>query len=189
MHYINVPMKAPRYNASCSPSSGAVVSKIEELRLVLMDPRTGKAQKQQALMFLVHFVQDLHQPLHVGDTGYRGGTRLQVRFFDLGSNLHRVWDSQAIEWHSRDEDPWFRELEAMVTPANVAVWSRGTVEDWATESLADAKVAYRLPGSDGSIEPGARLGEEYCRTALPIIQRRLTQAGVRLAWILNQIFR
>ncbi len=156
-------MKAPRYNASCSPSSGAVVSKIEEFRLVLINPRAGKEQKQEALMFLVHFIQDLHQPLHVGDAGFRGGTRLQVQFFNVGSNLHRVWDSQVIEWHSRDEDQWFRELEAMVTPANVAALSKGTVEDWATESLNDARLAYRHPGGNEFIEPGSRLGEEYCR--------------------------
>ncbi len=140
-------------------------------------------------MFLVHFIQNLHQPLHVGDDGYRGGTRLQVRFFDLGSNLHRVWDPQVIQWHSRDENQWLRELEALVTLANVAAWSGGTVEDWATESLADARVAYRLPGTDELITPGTRLGDEYCRFAPRIIQRRLAQAGVRLAWSLNQVFR
>ena len=156
---------------------------------MLIDLRAGKARKQQALMFLVHFVQDLHQPLHVGDTGARGGTRFQVRFFDVGSNLHRVWDTQIIERHSRNEDQWLRELEALATPANVATWSKGTPEDWATESLADARLAYRLPGSDEFIKPGAKLGEEYCRFALPIIQRRLEQAGMRLAATLNALFR
>ncbi len=153
------------------------------------DPRAGKTQKQQALMFLVPFIQDLHQPLHVGDAGFRGGTRLQVRFFDLGSNLHRVWDSQVIEWHSRDEDQWFRELEALAIPANVAAWSRGTVEDWATESLADARLAYRLPGSEESIEPGARLGEEYCRFALPKIRRGLAKSAIRFAATLNALYK
>ncbi len=178
-HYVDVPITEPRYDPKYCPPGGCVVSKIEEFRRVLIDPRAGKAEKQQALMFLVHFLQDLHQPLHIGDNGDHGGTRLQVRFFNVGSNLHRVWDSQIIQWHSRDEEQCFRELGALATPANVTTWSRGTVEDWATESLADARLAYRLPGSDELIKPGTRLGEEYCRFTLPIIQRRLAQAGVR----------
>jgi len=60
----------------------------------------GPGGGQEALKFLIHFVEDLHQPLHVGDTGSRDGNRIQFRFFDLGSNPHRVWDSQVIEWHS-----------------------------------------------------------------------------------------
>ncbi len=188
-HYVDVPITEPRYDPRYCPPGGCVVSKIHEFRQVLLDPSAGKAKKKQALMFLVHFIQDLHQPLHVGDAGYRGGTRLQVRFFDVGTNLHRVWDSQIIQWRSRDENQWLRELEVLATSEKVAEWSRETVEEWATESLADAKLAYRLPSSDELIKPGTRLGEEYCRFALPIIQRRLAQAGIRLAWTLNQLLK
>jgi len=80
-------------------------------------------------------------------------------------------------------------LEALVTPEKVAAWSRGTVEDWATESLADARLAYHIPGGVDLIRPGTTLGEEYCRFAPPIIQRRLAQARVRLAWMFNQMFK
>lgn len=71
---------------------------------MLRDPEASKAQKQLALKFLVHLIQDSHQPLHVGDNGNRGGTQLQVRFFNIGTNFHRLWDSQIMEWHtSRDK--------------------------------------------------------------------------------------
>ena len=70
---------------------------------MLQDPRAGRGEKQEALKFLVHFIEDLHQSLHVGDTGSRGGNDIQARFFNVGSNLHRVWDFQIIERYTEDE--------------------------------------------------------------------------------------
>jgi hypothetical protein len=70
-----------------------------------------------------------------------------------------------------------------------AAWSKGSIEDWATESLADAKLVYRLPGTDILIASGTKLGEDYCRFALPIIQWRLAQSAVRVAFALNRIFK
>ncbi len=67
-------------------------------------------------------------------------------------------------------------------------WGRGPPEDWATESLEAARIAYRLP-SGQLVRPGTRLGDDYCEMALPIIQQQLGQAGVRLAWVLNGVFR
>lgn len=188
-HYVDVPISAPRYDPRFCPPDGCIVSKIEDLRRVLQDPRASRAKKQQALKFLVHFIQDVHQPLHVGDTGSRGGNTIQVRFFGLGTNLHQVWDFRIMEWHSRDEATWLRELNVLATSEMTAEWSKGTVEDWANESLALARLAYRLPGTGTLIKSGTKLGEEYCWFALPIVQRRLAQAGVRLAWTLNEIFR
>jgi hypothetical protein len=63
----------------------------------------------------------------------------------------------------------------------VSMWSNGTVVDWATESLMEANLAYRLPGTDRLIASGTKLGEDYCRFALPIIELRLAQSAVRVA--------
>ena len=95
-HYVNVPLSEPRYDPKFCQPGGCVVSKVEDFKRVLFAPKVSRADKQEALKFLVHFIEDLHQPLHVGDTGSRGGNLVQVRFFDVGSNLHRVWDSQII---------------------------------------------------------------------------------------------
>lgn len=187
-HYVNVPISEPRYDPRfCSPE-GCVASKIDDFRHVLRDPRASRRSKQRALKFLIHLIQDIHQPMHVGDTESRGGNLLQVRFFGVGSNLHKVWDSQIIEWHGSDEAVWLAELNAIATPAVAQSWSRGSVEDWASESLEEARLAYRLPGNDKPMKPGARLGSKYCRFALPIIQKRLAQAGIRIASVLNEVF-
>jgi hypothetical protein len=186
-HYVNVPMAADRYDPKFCQPGGCVVSKIEDFRRILSDTRAGRNNRVQALKFLIHLIADLHQPLHVGDNHDRGGNLLQVRFFDIGSNLHRVWDSQVIERHTVNEQVWLWDLTYIANPTMVREWSRGTPEDWATESLLVAKSAYRLPGSQSIIRPGTNLGNAYYSFALPIIQRQLAKAGVRLAFVLNQV--
>ncbi len=188
-HFVNVPLSVGRYDARyCSPK-GCVVSKIEDFRRILLSPNERKLQKQQALKFLIHFIADLHQPLHVGDNGDQGGNRLQVRFFGEGSNLHRVWDSDVINRHTRNENVWRWDFDYVANPKMVAQWSKGTPADWATESLLAAKEAYRIPAGGKMMRPGARLGNEYYRFALPLIRTQLAKAGVRTAFILNAIFR
>jgi hypothetical protein len=188
-HYVNVPITDSRYDSKYCQSGGCVVSKIEDFKRVLQDPKAGKTEKQQALKFLIHFITDLHQPLHVGDTGSRGGNDIQVRFFNVGSNLHRVWDSQIIERHTSDERVWLWDLNGVTSPKLAAEWSKGTPEDWATESLQIAKEAYCLPGTKAVMKSGTKLGDDYCRMALPIIQRQLAKAAVRIAFVLNAIFK
>ncbi len=188
-HYVNVPISEPLYDPKSCQAGGCVASKIEDFKRVLLDPKAGKIEKQRALKFLIHFIQDLHQPLHIGDTGSRGGNLIQVRFFDAGSNLHRVWDSQIIEHHSQNEGVWLWELNGLANPKKAVEWSKGNPEDWATESLADAKLAYRTPGGDALLRSGAKLGDDYCIFALPIIQRQLAKSGVRVAATLNAILK
>jgi hypothetical protein len=146
----------------------------------LQNPKAGRAEKQEALNFLVHFIEDLHQPLHIGDTGSRGGNQIQVRFYNIGSNLHRVWDSQIIERYTTDERQLLGDLKGIATSRSAAEWSKGTPEDWATESLQMAKRAYCLPGIQTVIKSGTALGDDYCMMALPIIQIQLAKAGVRV---------
>jgi nuclease S1 len=188
-HFVNVPISAERYDSRyCSPK-GCVVGKIEEFRRILQNPGAEKLQRQQALTFLIHLITDLHQPLHVGDNNDQGGNHLQVRFFGTGSNLHRVWDSQVMERHTNNEKVWLWDFDFVANPKLVAQWSKGVPEDWATESLLIAKEAYRLPGSGNAMRSGARLGNEYYRFALPVIRSQLAKAGIRIAFVLNSIFR
>jgi hypothetical protein len=71
-HYANLPITESRYDAKFCQPKGCVVSKIEDFRRVLLDPNATRKERQQALKFLVHYLQDLHQPVHVGDNGNRG---------------------------------------------------------------------------------------------------------------------
>jgi hypothetical protein len=189
-HYVNVPLDQPRYDdrfAGDEPSKGYIVPKIRELRVVLKDRSRPVEERRQALRFLVHLVEDLHMPLHVGENRDKGGNNLQVRWFDRGSNLHRVWDSGIIDHAGRGEDGWLADLIAMDTDEARRQFQGGSVEDWATESLLAARQAYQDPATGQRIKPGAKLGDAYQERSLPVAKRRLYQAGARLAWVLNEV--
>ncbi len=188
-HYVNVPISAPRYDARFCQNGNCVVDKIKHYRTVLADRKASKSDRARALLFLVHFIEDVHQPLHVGDKKDNGGNLTQIQFLGEGVNLHRLWDSTLISDFSRDDSVWVESIDPLLTRENVEDWSKGSVESWADESLQDAKLAYHFPpGSARPIESGDRLGRDYARFALPIIRLRLAQAGVRVANELNAIF-
>lgn len=188
-HFVNIPISAKRYDSRYCSRKGCIVSKIDDFMQILQNPKADKGQKHDALKFLIHLVADLHQPLHVGDHNNLGGNRLQVLFFGEGSNLHRVWDSQVMDRHTKSENVWLWDFDFVANPKMVAEWSKGTPEDWATESLLVAGDAFRLPGSGRMIRSGERLGNEYYRFALPVIRTQLARAGIRTAFILNAIYR
>lgn len=189
-HYVNVPISEARYHARfCPAQAGCVVSAIREQEKILADRNAPVEKRREALRFVVHFIQDMHQPLHVGDHGDRGGNDTQVQYFDKGSNLHRVWDSGLIESYSDDEIVWLQELLLQTGGVSYERWSRGTLESWADESLQAAKRAYRAPGSTGPMKSGTKLGQSYLDDNLPIVRERLTRSSIRVASELNRIFR
>lgn len=185
-HFINLPVHQARgdWRPFCPPS-GCVVSIIPEMAARLRNPALPRAERAEALKFLVHFVGDLHQPLHVGDRGDRGGNEVPVVFLDRPSNLHSVWDTPLI-LYLLDQHPQARQrLTQRITWWTRRMMERGTFEDWAWESHAISRdVAYRhLPDGDPAL-----LGEAYARVAAPAVQLQLQRAGVRLARVLNEAF-
>ena len=187
-HYVNVPITESKYDRKYEDAKGGVVSKIGEFQKVVGDPTVPRLQRQEALKFLIHFVEDLHQPVHVGHRDDRGGNNFQVQFFGKGSNLHRVWDTDLIEHNKRSQNDYVQALESLITPELAIEWTKGTVEDWANESLTIAKTAYLVPGTTTELRSGAKLGQAYYQANLPLAEQRLAQSGVRLASLLNAIF-
>jgi hypothetical protein len=156
-HYVDVPLDEPRYDRKWSADDTkhvCVVDKINEFRLVVKDKSKSTEERRFALRFLLHCIQDLHQPCHVGDNHDRGGNDTQVRWFDIGTNMHRLWDTNIIEWNTKSEDIWLTELGELNTAENQAKWMAGTVEDWATESLLAAREAYLVPGTEKRVKSG-----------------------------------
>jgi hypothetical protein len=184
-HFVNVPITASEYDAKFCSKRGCVVSKLKQFQGILKDKSRSLEDRRMALRFVVHLVGDLHQPFHVGDNHDQGGNGLQVRFFGSGSNLHKVWDSDLIEKVNHSERQWLDVLQKLDTPESREKYMSGVPEDWATESLLAAKKAYRLPDRDQQIESGESLGAEYLDENIHVVRLRLCQAGLRLAWVLN----
>jgi nuclease S1 len=187
-HYVNVPITEKGYNPDFCQAQGCVVGKIPDFVATLKDPKSTRDQKREALKFLVHCVQDMHQPVHVGDRGDRGGNDLQVQFFDEGSNLHRVWDSGLLDRVVHDEGKTFDRLKPAFTDDFVKANSPGSVIDWANESHAAARDAYNDPTTGEPLKKGAKLGEDYQARNIPVAERRVLQAAARLARLLNEAF-
>ncbi len=188
-HFINVPIRDAHFDPKLIEDDNNVVVKIKQYRKVLADRSKPKQDRQRALLFLVHFVSDVHQPLHVGNNDDHGGNDTQVQFFGEGTNLHRLWDSDLIHRVGGDDHAWAARVGREITPKSAEAWSKGSVDDWADESFQAAKLAYRpLDDAPKLIPRGFKLGEDYLRRAEPIVVELMARASVRLADELNAIF-
>jgi nuclease S1 len=185
-HYVNVPLTASGYAPSFCAHDDCVVARIGAFSRVLSDRSASADKRLLALRFVVHLVADVHQPFHVGDNGDRGGNDLQLRFYRRGTNLHKLWDRDLLERFSSDEDTWAKSVEALLLPNDVRAWTGGSPADWANESLAIAKLAYTGFTGGDPMTSGAQIGAEYEAAALPLVRRRLAQAAVRLASLLDE---
>ena len=185
-HYINVPITEARFSDKFCPEGGCVVRKLVEFRKVLADRNAPRADRRKALRFVAHFVEDMHQPVHVGDKSDRGGNDTQVRFFDDGSNVHRVWDSDLLRHAYPDEEAVLKAIKEAAAEPEAETWASGSVDDWADESFQAAKKAYEDPKTGRTLRPGSKLGDEYQAANLPVARKRLAQSAVRLARVLNE---
>jgi len=184
-HFVNIPYAASSYDPvrDCrpTPKGDCVVAAIERFKAILADRSQSRRRRSEALIFLVHLVGDIHQPLHCADRDDAGGNKTAVTFFGTATNLHMVWDVGIIEKHAFDWGQHVRELEENgLIPKPSAGQQRGSVADWAWEThVAAVNVAYAIP-ADGA------LGDAYYQRSLPIVQRQLALAGIRLARILRE---
>jgi S1/P1 Nuclease len=188
-HYVDLPLDEPRYDSRFSgdvSTKGCVVDKINEFRLTFKDSSKSVEDRRFALRFLVHCLEDMHQPCHLGDNDDKGGNRTQVRFFEKGTNMHALWDTGMIERVSKSEDVWLADLSQLDTPEARQEAMKGTVEDWATESLLAARQAYVVPETGKRLKSGQKLGDAYQNANLPVLRKRMYEGGVRLAMVLNE---
>jgi hypothetical protein len=185
-HFVDIPYDASRYDPArdCqeSPRGDCVIQAIGRLRGVLADGSQSREARARALKFLVHFVGDIHQPLHCAERSHdRGGNDVMVFFFGNRVALHAVWDTSIIDKRVFNWGEYVRYLEEEWFPKeDAAKLAKGGPVDWALESHAIAvKVVYAIPGD-------FNLGEDYYKKALPVVDRQLAAAGVRLAKLLNE---
>jgi nuclease S1 len=189
-HFVNVPIWSSHYRPRDCRSRGCVVSKIPEFRAILADRHAPRLRRRQALRFFVHLVQDLHQPMHVADRNDRGGNDLQLQLGRFeATNLHQLWDSGLLRRRYRRETELVPALEELAAAPEARAWLEGTIEDWADESLEVGRRAYLNPGSNVSLRSGDTIGRAYEEANVPLALKRLSQAGVRLAALLEETLR
>jgi S1/P1 Nuclease len=184
-HYIDIPIDKPHLDmARDCPNGDCVIAKIEDFRKQLKDPAVTGVQRREALMFLIHFVGDMHQPLHCSDNKDKGGNDTHIVFNNRPSNLHSLWDSGLLGLMGKEDDL----LPAYSADAarHAKSWRKGSVSDWAEESHREAvKITYgKLPKAAAGTQP--TIGEKYEKKAEPEVKEQIEKAGVRLARVLNE---
>ncbi len=179
-----------------APPEGDALQALAHFRSVLKDPAATREDRRLALRFIVHLVGDLHQPLHVGKCCDRGGNDVKVTWFGKPTNLHAVWDSALVD----DEQLSFTELAAKlerhIRDQDVIKWWDINPRDWISESAQYRDTVYptaadasrESKGKKSKASPVPELSYSYVYRFTPLMEQRLSQAGVRLAAYLNDIY-
>ncbi|VVB12188.1 unnamed protein product [Arabis nemorensis] len=208
LHYVNTPEYRCNYEycRDCHDShkhkdwcvTGAIFNYTNQLMSASENSQSiVHYNMTEALMFLSHYMGDVHQPLHTGFLGDLGGNTIIVRWYNRKTNLHHVWDNMIIEsalttYYNSSLPLMIQVLQAKLTNGwsnDVPLWESCQLNqtacpnEYASESIDLAcKYAYR------NATPGTTLGDDYFLSRLPIVEKRLAQGGIRLATTLNRIF-
>lgn len=179
-HYINMDFDETYETAKKNPK-GDLVTGIKKCVEVLKDKNSSEEDKEFYLKMLVHFVGDLHQPMHIGRREDKGGNTIQVQWFGRGTNLHRVWDENMIdEW-----DMSYLELAnnaKNISKKQVEAIQKGSVVNWVDEVHEITKEVYK------SVKVGENLRYRYSYDHFGLVRQQLQRGGIRLAKVLNDIF-
>ena len=192
-HYVDIADASCRYDpARDCPDGACVVGAIQAQRAILADAGQTMPARRDALKFLVHLVADVHQPLHAGGHGDKGGNRFQVslrtdhvpppslrgRYVDgvLGTNLHAIWDYDVLASAGLDQRAYAERLAAAPWPPVAATNANPSV--WAGESclLVDARALY---------PSGHAMDGRYLVAQRPLAELRIRQAAYRLAALID----
>jgi nuclease S1 len=163
LHYLDIPRGSAKADvAKFCAAEGCVTSAIEAQLAILRDPAASVQARGDALRFLIHFVGDMHQPLHLTTNNDRGGNCVPISFFevqpsltnaqkeDYRPNLHSVWDTDIIERFSQGQTPQqmadslkkkyqSQRIAWQSAPIRVFAWA------WESHQLAEATAYRKLP--------------------------------------------
>jgi hypothetical protein len=186
-HYVDIEITNAGYDAArdCA-NDDCIVAQITKEIAIVKDKTLAKPVRAEALKFLIHFLGDIHQPLHCADNQDKGGNKLLLMAGAKKTNLHSVWDNATVAAIGPDAATIAATLSPKITPEIAAQWLTGTPEVWANESfmIAKMKIYPAFPGSGPTPAP-IMLPEGYPASVGPITAMQLAKAGVRLAAVLN----
>ncbi|HEY6271059.1 MAG TPA: S1/P1 nuclease [Terriglobales bacterium] len=186
-HYVDIPYEASNYDAArdcqATDHGDCVIAEIARAEKVLADTSQSKQDRADSLKFLVHFVGDMHQPLHaierkdpISGAGDQGGNAVRVTFFGSPASLHAVWDSGIVTHGGVMLD----QVQNWLATQDEKALAQGEPVQWAL-------AAHNLAVSNTYVLPAdLQLGDEYVKKNVPIVIAQLGSAGVRLAAILNR---
>lgn len=181
-HYVNVPgnLSKEEFISKLQSLTGEnLYTQIKAMTAQLKDKTLSQEKRQIALRFLIHFVGDLHQPLHVGREADQGGNKISVTWFDKPTNLHAVWDNSLVDFQQYSYTEYAGVLD-IATEEEVNTWQQSSLEEWFYDSYTLANKVYASVPADG------KLGYKYNYIFQQDLDRQLLKGGVRLAKVINE---
>ncbi len=181
-HYIDIEISDTSYVPSRDCKENAcVIWAVESRMAILADKTQPDSARASALKFVIHFVGDLHQPLHAGERADKGGNDVKLTFQGKLSNLHSVWDSGILLSFGQSDAEIVHQLDdEMAHRSDLEATAGGSVTQWVMQSHDLARdVVYRnLPNS-------LEISPQYIAAARPVIYEQLLRGGVRLGALLE----
>jgi hypothetical protein len=191
LHYSNIPNDQEHFDRTrdCKDDQ-CVIAALEKFTAVLKDKEQPRDKRREALIFIVHLMGDLHQPMHAAggqikdeQTGKmvmdRGGNLVKIRLLGVETNLHSAWDGLLVDWGPAKVEDYADYLLAFeMRGRSVAEIQRGTIVEWFEESH------YAAVHDSYDIGNGT-LGSEYAKKNSLIIHERLLRGGLRLRKVLE----
>lgn len=179
LHYVNIPFESD-YDSHPKNEKGDIIQGIDNCIAVLKSTTASKEEKAFQLRMLIHFIGDLHQPLHTGLSDDKGGNDFQVQWFGNGTNIHRVWDTQMIESYGMS---YMELVDNMpyLTRSERKKMASGNHRDWLEDSRILVKDIY------ANTEKGEKLSYKYMYQYFNTLRVQLQKGGVRLAALLNDV--
>ena len=190
-HYQNIDVCRPFDLTAPCRDGNCVSAQIERNARLLADRALPERERLMALAFLVHFVGDMHQPMHAGDRGDLGGNRFAASYGLIAgrTNLHTIWDGLLAERAISTPPPDADGLLAHLSLQDREAAKLGTVTEWAQEAWQAARdFAYgAMLAEPCAPVPAERpvLREEQVRALIPVVRRQVVRGGLRLARLLE----
>jgi len=186
-HYQNVDICKPFDLKSACADGNCVSAQIDRNFALLANKSLPAHVRLQALAFLVHFVGDIHQPLHAGDRSDRGGNDLKTTYGVMpGYNLHSVWDGLLADRAISAAPVIVRTF----SPAEKTAVEQGNVRSWSEENWAVSKeIAYprAMDRDPCGAKPTAPvvIDEADVTAARAALRQQIERGGIRLARLLD----
>ena len=139
-------------------------------------------KRQEALKFLIHLVGDAHQPMHVSREEDKGGNAIELSFDGRNTNLHALWDSGLLDRDRKSNEKTMRDCDN-ATNDEIKKWQQDDPMIWLWESYQISSKLYTEVGN------GSNLNDQYYKQHVAVMRKRIDQAGIRLAGIINAVFK
>ncbi|MCY0968330.1 S1/P1 nuclease [Chryseobacterium wangxinyae] len=183
-HYVNIDPQTDfssfekNLKAQAGPS---LYSQIKTLSAQIKDEKTSEKDRKIALIFLIHMMGDLSQPMHTGRSEDLGGNKINVTYFGEKTNLHSVWDGKLVDSQKYSYTEYAKLLD-IKSNEEVKQIQSGTLENWLYDSHQIANKIY------AQTPDGSKLAYDYQYKFNDTMERQLLYGGLRLAKVLNDLF-